>query len=148
MSGDFGYIDSDNRKIPRLQFQNVRATLTGRSLRTIGVRVRANTSDEHVLPLTTVRGGVKDFSLTFLCVPKHSNYKVVCQKVAALLQEERERKGMSMTVLGERAGISQQSVSYIERGLRIPNLDTLFRLADALGIELSTLIGQATKRNP
>lgn len=49
-----------------------------------------------------------------------------------------------MTVLGERAGLSQQSVSYIERGLRIPNLDTLFRLAHALGIDLSDLIAQAT----
>jgi transcriptional regulator with XRE-family HTH domain len=52
---------------------------------------------------------------------------------------------MSMTVLGERAGLSQQSVSYIERGLRIPNLDTLFRIADALGVELSAIIAKATK---
>ncbi len=50
-----------------------------------------------------------------------------------------------MTVLGERAGLSQQSVSYIERGLRIPNLDTLFRIADALDIELSAVIAEATK---
>ena len=50
-----------------------------------------------------------------------------------------------MTVLGERAGLSQQSVSYMERGLRIPNLDTLFRIADALGIELSAVIAAATK---
>ena len=50
-----------------------------------------------------------------------------------------------MTVLAERAGLSQQSVSYIERGMRIPNLDTLFRITDALGVELSAIIAQATK---
>ena len=50
-----------------------------------------------------------------------------------------------MTVLAERAGLSQQSVSYIERGMRIPNLDTLFRIADALGVELSAIIAQAAQ---
>lgn len=78
-------------------------------------------------------------------VPAKINFRVPCQKVAAQLQAERERQGMSMTVLGERAGLSQQSVSYIERGLRIPNLDTLFRIADALGVELSAVIAKATK---
>lgn len=48
-----------------------------------------------------------------------------------------------MTVLSERAGLSQPSLSYIERGMRIPNLDTLFRIADALDIDLSAVISQA-----
>ncbi len=78
-------------------------------------------------------------------VPAKTNFRVLCQKVATQLQAERERQGMSMTVLGKRAGLSQQSVSYIERGLRIPNLDTLFRIADALGVELSAVIAKATK---
>jgi transcriptional regulator with XRE-family HTH domain len=73
------------------------------------------------------------------------NRRSICQKVAALLQAERERQRMSMTMLGERAGLSQQSVSYIERGLRIPNLDTLFRLAEALDCELGALIAKAEK---
>jgi len=82
-------------------------------------------------------------------VPSKLNLRILCQKVAAQLREERERQGISMTLLGERAGLSQQSVSYIERGLRIPNLDTLFRIADALGVELSAVIAKAgtpTKR--
>ena len=78
-------------------------------------------------------------------MPSKSNCRTLCQKVAAQLQAERLRQGLSMTVLGERAGLSQQSVSYMERGLRIPNLDTLFRIADALGIELSAVIAAATK---
>jgi transcriptional regulator with XRE-family HTH domain len=78
-------------------------------------------------------------------VSSKSNCRILCQKVAAQLQAERLRQGLSMTVLGERAGLSQQSVSYIERGLRIPNLDTLFRIADALDIELSAVIAEATK---
>ena len=76
-------------------------------------------------------------------MPTERKIQTACQKVAFLLQKERERQNLSMTVLAERAGLSQQSISYIERGMRIPNLDTLFRIADALGVELSAIIAQA-----
>ena len=50
-----------------------------------------------------------------------------------------------MTVLAERAGLSQQSVSYVEREMRIPNLDTLLRIANALELDLSKVIARAAK---
>lgn len=78
-------------------------------------------------------------------MPSKKDYREVCLHVAALLQKERERQGLSMTVLSARAGLSQPSLSYIERGMRIPNLDTLLRIADALGIELSGVIAKASK---
>ena len=85
------------------------------------------------------------FAPTNPLVPTERKIQADCQKVALLLQRERERQDLSMTVLAERAGLSQQSVSYIERGMRIPNLDTLFRIADALGVELAAVISQAAK---
>ena len=69
--------------------------------------------------------------------------QAVSAAVARLLREERERQGLSMSMVAERAGISQQMVSYVERELRKPTLDTLLRMAHALGIELPTLIGRA-----
>ena len=48
-----------------------------------------------------------------------------------------------MTVLAEKAGLSQQSVSYVEREMRVPNLDTLLRLTEVLGIELGEIIQRA-----
>lgn len=45
-----------------------------------------------------------------------------------------------MTELGTRAGLSQQSISYVERGKRYPNAETLLRIAFALDINLSELI--------
>jgi transcriptional regulator with XRE-family HTH domain len=63
-----------------------------------------------------------------------------------MLREEREKKALSMTTLGVRAGLSQQSVSYIERGKRIPNLDTLLRIAEALGCDLAALIARAQSK--
>lgn len=50
-----------------------------------------------------------------------------------------------MTVLAERAGLSQQSVSYMEREMRIPNLDTLLRIAGVLELDLGDVIKQAGK---
>lgn len=37
--------------------------------------------------------------------------EAVCSQVARILKQERESQGLSMTSLGERAGISQQMVS-------------------------------------
>jgi transcriptional regulator with XRE-family HTH domain len=48
-----------------------------------------------------------------------------------------------MTVLGERAGLSQQSISYVEREMRIPNLDTLLRITGVLEIDLENVIRRA-----
>ena len=76
-------------------------------------------------------------------VPSVDPYQAVCARVAALLREERERRGWSMTALASRAGLSQQSVSYVERGMRIPNLDTLLRVCDALGVSLADILARA-----
>lgn len=67
----------------------------------------------------------------------------ICSQVCKLLRKEREKRGISMTSLGEKAGLSQQSISYVEREMRIPNLDTLIRITDALGSDLSEIIREA-----
>lgn len=48
-----------------------------------------------------------------------------------------------MTTLAARAGLSQQSVSYIEREMRIPNLDTLLRITEVLDVDLADVIKKA-----
>ena len=50
-----------------------------------------------------------------------------------------------MNEVAERAGLSQQMVSYVERGMRNPTLETLLRIAAALEIDLSEVIAKATK---
>ena len=69
--------------------------------------------------------------------------KAICSHVARILREMRLKQNLSMTVLAQRAGLSQQSVSYVEREMRIPNLDTLLRITGVLGIEPDELIKQA-----
>lgn len=69
--------------------------------------------------------------------------QAVCIRVARILQDERLKRRLSMTLVAERAGLSQQMVSYVERGMRLPTLDTLLRICEAIGIELEDVIHQA-----
>ena len=70
-------------------------------------------------------------------------HRAVCLQVIRLLQEERERRGLSKYVVAERAGLSQQMIGYVERGLRSPSLETIVRLAAGLEVDLAEIIRQA-----
>ena len=74
---------------------------------------------------------------------KKSPEEVVCY-VVRLIRKERERQGISMNVLSERAGLSQAMISLVERDLRNPTLDTLLRIANALDLDLGKIISKAT----
>ena len=54
-----------------------------------------------------------------------------------MIRLARERHGLSQSELAYRALSSQQSISRIERGLVSPSVDTLERIATALGEELA-----------
>lgn len=77
-------------------------------------------------------------------MPPGKNRHAICSAVAQLLREERERQGLSMNMLASKAGLSQQIVSYIEREMRTPSLDTLLLITDALGIELWRVLKKAS----
>ena len=78
-------------------------------------------------------------------MPKNDDHEKICVRVSALLAKERQRRGLSMTQLASNSGLSQPSVSYFERNLRNPNLTTLLRISDALGVDLGRLIQRAVK---
>ncbi len=81
----------------------------------------------------------------FFGMLKDSTVNSFCASLAAALKKERVRQKLSMNGLAERAGLSQQMVSYVERGMRKPTLDTLFRMSVALEVNLSTLIEKALR---
>jgi transcriptional regulator with XRE-family HTH domain len=80
-----------------------------------------------------------------LSVPK-KNLSAATSRVIRLIREERVRAGVSIYRLSKRSGVSQQMIGYVERGLRIPSLDTLLRIANALDVDLSKVIKKATRR--
>lgn len=56
------------------------------------------------------------------------------------VRELRQKRGMTQVDLGERLGIPQSRISEIEKGSRVPNLETILRLALALECKPSTLM--------
>jgi transcriptional regulator with XRE-family HTH domain len=62
-----------------------------------------------------------------------------------ILKRERIARKLSMTRLAEKAALSRQMVSYVERGMRVPTLDTLLRITAVLGIKASDVLARAER---
>lgn len=58
-----------------------------------------------------------------------------------LIRAARKRAKMTQTELAEKLGISYVGVSQWENGIRNPKHETMQKIADALGISLSELVG-------
>lgn len=61
--------------------------------------------------------------------------------VAARLRQLRVEQKLSQGVLAKRSGLSVSYVSMLERGLRVPALDTLEALSRGLGVSPLRLLG-------
>lgn len=64
------------------------------------------------------------------------------------IKEERDRKGLSQTQLGELIGKSQWSVLRLEKGTREPKTDELQTLASVLGVSTDYLMGRTDDPAP
>ena len=73
--------------------------------------------------------------------------KRLLQAVIEILRETREGKNVSMNSLAAKAGLSQQMVSYVERDMRNPTLETVLRMTDALDMDIVDLLTQAKIRS-
>lgn len=62
--------------------------------------------------------------------------------VGRVIQEYRERKGLSQDAVSRFAKIGRTHLSAIERGERKPTLETYFRVCDALQIRPSELMAK------
>ena len=50
-----------------------------------------------------------------------------------------------MNIVAERAGLSQQMVSYVERQMRNPTLETLLRIAAAMEVDFIDVLRRAIR---
>jgi transcriptional regulator with XRE-family HTH domain len=69
-------------------------------------------------------------------------FSAVSQNLRANLAALRELRGLTQVELGSRAAIAAASISHFETGQRIPSLDSLIRLADALDVSVDALLGR------
>lgn len=58
---------------------------------------------------------------------------------SVMLYEARKGKGLSQSELAELSGVNQANISRIERGERLPNIYTLQKIANSLGLQLALI---------
>lgn len=61
------------------------------------------------------------------------------------LKELRTEKGFNQLYLGTLAGVSEDFISQVERGINTPSFETIEALASALGIDVAALFTFAAK---
>lgn len=62
-------------------------------------------------------------------------------RVGAALQALRASRGLSLDDLSKRAGVSKSMLSQIERNQANPTVAVVWRLANALGVDMGELLG-------
>jgi transcriptional regulator with XRE-family HTH domain len=72
----------------------------------------------------------------------------VLAAVGPRLRRIRERKGVTLTALAEKTGISKSTLSLLESGQRKPSLELLLPLADAHHLPLEELVGAPRTGDP
>jgi transcriptional regulator with XRE-family HTH domain len=65
----------------------------------------------------------------------------VAELFGTRLRELRHAAGFTQEALAERAGLPHTHISAMERGIKLPNLMTLLRLAVALDCKVTKLVG-------
>lgn len=63
-------------------------------------------------------------------------------KIGENIKKFRREKGMTQEKLGEVLFVSQQQISQYESGEKVPRVDTVQKIADALGIPICELINE------
>ena len=69
-----------------------------------------------------------------------SAVRAIRARLGAALRTMRERRRLTQEQLAERSGLSYKFIGEIERGLGNPTIETLDRLAEALGVGVSELL--------
>jgi transcriptional regulator with XRE-family HTH domain len=70
----------------------------------------------------------------------------VSVNVGERLRELREARNISMRTLAARSGLSANALSMIERGKASPSVSTLYKLADALGVSITSFFATESER--
>ena len=68
------------------------------------------------------------------------------EAIAATLRAERGIAGFSQAEMERRTGITRSSYRYYEKAERLPDMVALAKIAEALGVSLSRIVGEIERR--
>jgi transcriptional regulator with XRE-family HTH domain len=72
----------------------------------------------------------------------------VARQFGANLRRARRRAGLSQEEVGSRASLHRTEIGLLERGARVPRIDTLIKLAVALGIRIDCALLKGIEWTP
>jgi transcriptional regulator with XRE-family HTH domain len=72
----------------------------------------------------------------------------VARQFGKNLHRERKRAGLSQEEVGFRASLHRTEIGLLERGARTPRIDTLVKLAAALGVRIDCALLEASPGTP
>lgn len=75
-----------------------------------------------------------------------SRGRLISSALIQLLKQEREKRGLSINEVAQRAGVDRVSLGRVEKGGRFPGLWRLYDVAEAIGLDLATCIRKAEKQ--
>lgn len=78
-------------------------------------------------------------------MPSPDKRQLIIKRIVEALIAERIRLGLSQNQVAIRAGLDHTMVMRVEKMERTPTIDTLLRIADALDLELGSVITAASK---
>jgi len=70
--------------------------------------------------------------------------KVLAWSVAQRVKSERVQQGLRQEDLAERAGIKRPNIARLEKGFHMPSISTLQKVAQALNLDMSSLMTPPT----
>jgi transcriptional regulator with XRE-family HTH domain len=70
-------------------------------------------------------------------------YRALSAEIIRLLVNERKGRRLSNYAISKKSGVSQSMLSLVERGLRVPTMETVLRMADGIGADFPALIKRA-----
>lgn len=80
----------------------------------------------------------------FMFILCYTNFEVIAlldsEIISIVIKKERKKRKMSQEVLSGLAGLNRVHYSNIERNLRCPSINTLFKISYALGLKPHELV--------
>jgi transcriptional regulator with XRE-family HTH domain len=76
-------------------------------------------------------------------VSKTSEREAIIARLIELIRAARVRQKLSLNEVATRSGLSHTMIMRVEKRERLPTIDTLLRIADALQIDLSSVLKRA-----
>lgn len=70
----------------------------------------------------------------------------ICHRFGRVVRQTREQQHLSQERLAELADLNRSYLGEIERGVVVPSLSTMEKLAGALGVQISSLLAQCEER--